>query len=382
MSATASTATLCHLPPDKLEQYLLRYPGFNPIAKQKIIKQNERWNRAIQAGVEPKKLEENIAYLLPKGMKREDVPGEMQPTLDRYAMADALALKNQATLKRNTKEVIGLALVAMISLEVGHVLGHWHEPLWLTAFSYGSLLLFFACWFIAIGIERGARRAHVQNQQQDFRALAEGLRIQFYCQWGGITSDPYQCYPARHHSDIDWHLFALEEWKAKEPVKTADAGKAVEYWTTNQLDYYLGKHRDYGSLQKNADANRYYYRMSKGLIFYPIVILGIPCAAMIIIDWIYHPDEWLTISKYAVLFIIALCLLAAAACYAYRERFAFAEHESAYKKMAKVHLEAVKKLKAQEDATTILSKLSQEASDESLDWLLLHRERHAISAGF
>ncbi len=211
--------------------------------------------------------------------------------------------------------------------------------------------------------------------------MAEGLRIQFYWQWAGVKANWCDSYPKRHEDDLKWHHFALDTWKPSVVDEKSNSKEVLQYWIDNQLDYFKGKDRKSGSIKKNHDKNHQTHFHARWPISVGLIWLGIVAFLMIWIDYIFHPGLWLTVTKYAVLFLIGVGLLYAAMRYALGERHAFAEHESAFRKMAAMYVHAEHQLKQSDsNVDKIITELGKEAIDESIDWLLLHRIRKADEA--
>ena len=58
-----------------------------------------------------------------------------------------------------------------------------------------------------------ANRGDYQNKRQDYRALAEGLRVQFFWSLAELPDSVADHYLSKQRSELDWIRKALQFWK-------------------------------------------------------------------------------------------------------------------------------------------------------------------------
>ena len=119
---------------------------------------------------------------------------------DRFAVADALAVRFQWATHAT---MFGLLMLGLIAALAFHLSGFFPMRLWsITA----SLVLAYS-WYLWAYWRRYEHRFH------DYRALAEGLRVQMYWSAAGITRPvPRDYYLRRQRSELEWIRQALRAW--------------------------------------------------------------------------------------------------------------------------------------------------------------------------
>jgi hypothetical protein len=323
-------------------------------------------------------IKKSIQFLLPEGTTLASLPADLAALVKRYGVADALAIHQQDRLRQESRFVIALACCGLISFELCHWASHLpHESSQLIAVALISL--FVLVWCMALFRDNKALMGKIQDRFQDYRTLAEGLRVQFYWSWAGINQQAAESYPKRHRHEMAWIRYAIRQWTPATATPAADHKRVLETWIDDQLDYFIGKDRISGAVRENALKNKKYHERGNLFLISGIVLGGISAMVMILYA-LWHWQE-LHHLQYVLILFSGLCIIGAATCYAWRQRFAFAESARSYKAMSEIFLDAKDKLNSPSVAfDSILSDLGREALMESSEWLMLHRERQAISA--
>lgn len=323
-------------------------------------------------------INKSTQYLLPEGITLDSLPADLAALVKRYGVADALAIHQQNRLRHESKIVIVLACCGLVSFELCHWASHLHiESNRLIALA--MICLFVLVWIIAFIRDHKALIGKIQDRFQDYRTLAEGLRVQFYWSWAGIGQQAAESYPKRLRHEMAWIRYAIRQWTPASATPGADHQRVLETWIGDQLDYFIGKDRKSGAVQENALKNKKYHERGNLFLIGGIVLAGISALVMIL----YKMFEWAALDhlEHVLILLSGLCIIGAATCYAWRQRFAFAESARSYKAMSEIFLDAQEKLNSPSVAVdTNLSDLGREALMESSEWLMLHRERQAISA--
>jgi hypothetical protein len=242
------------------------------------------------------------------------------------------------------------------------------------------MLVFFVCFAVALAIQRTASRRDWHGKYLEYRALAEGLRVQFYWAAAGVTSEPatkysHDSFLQKQDVDLGWirnvmrvagiacnvspHLapqglaFVLREWIGDD----ASHGQ-LGYYRRNMTKYVLG------SLQIR--------RLGQ--------LIGAVVMAFLLASVIVPSDELRT-----ALFVALAALLLL---FGLRESYAFrvAEKElvKQYYFMLRIFTNARRRLDAarsDDDRRQLLRILGEAALDEHGEWILKHRERPLDQTG-
>ncbi len=240
--------------------------------------------------------------------------------------------------------------------------------------------MFFLSWIGAILTDRKAHTQKVQDRYQDYRALAEGLRVQFYWSWAGFHDQVAEAYPKRQREELFWIRHALCEWTPEAVATQPEPRSVLDHWIQHQLNYFGGHGQHFGAAEKNARLNHWYKKWARSLLYIGIGCGGLAMLVMWTGSW-WMTEEVVYYLKYLLIFFSGLGIVSAATFYAWRERFAFAKHAKNYSAMARIYQEAKDRLEQdKESLETILKDLGREAITETTEWLMLHRERHATEA--
>ena len=123
------------------------------------------------------------------------LPPRLRSTLDCYARADALSIHFQEATHRTLGWLLVLAFLAAAALQ-GDPLARASE-FSLNGLYVGALGAAYALWL-------WSRRARYQTKYLDYRALAEGLRVQIFWRLAGIPDAAADHYLRKQRSELDW----------------------------------------------------------------------------------------------------------------------------------------------------------------------------------
>jgi len=217
----------------------------------------------------------------------------------------------------------------------------------------------------AYGCYLWAKRAEYQKRFLDYRALAEGLRVQVFWQLAGLEGSVADHYLRKQRSDLDWirqvmrSLYTLSprgnERTARQAVETV-----LEAWVEDQGRYYArAAPRDERMDRTIRRVGHVSFLIGLGLVLLKFCLAASgPLAAA-----------------------VSLAPLLTAVLLIYADRMAFAQHAKQYARMAQLFASARqalgRSLAAGEvaQAQNLLQDLGREALAENADWLLLHRDR-------
>ncbi|MBC8146108.1 MAG: hypothetical protein H7X80_11035, partial [bacterium] len=149
--------------------------------------------------------------IAPTLMHRELDVDERQ-LVERFVVADTLALHYG---RRSLFALIGIiagVFVAVLAFEIyGHLLPNEH---WLLG---GYLAALIVAWLV----QRVAGAGEYQAKYLDYRALAEGLRVQLFWWIAGLHDDVADHYMRKQRSVLDWIRDAIRTWSIGGEARTA-----------------------------------------------------------------------------------------------------------------------------------------------------------------
>ena len=300
----------------------------------------------------------------------EELPAEMAPALNRYAVADALAIRFQRSLFR----VQVLLHVGIFSAFLCFLLFADGQSHWL-GFLCGSFGL--VCALLALRHWSGKRI--LDTRHEDYRAMAEGLRVKFFWKRVRINDSIIDHYLGKHRSELDWIRNGFRGWnvsdRTEDPVELHSLEVEEQrnrlafvrkHWIDQQREYFLRAGK------RNHESEEHFERF--GLIsMLAVVALGLGLIYGAVRHGGAHREE-MVIALEAFLAIAALL-------HHFNNRMGYAEYAKQYERMASLFAHGSHRLGqflAQNDyqkAQRVVVRIGHEALTENGDWVLLRRER-------
>src|SRR5262249_10930352 len=118
------------------------------------------------------------------------------------------------------------------------------------------------CLALALAFFIGACLRYLQGKRyqdlyQDYRALAEGLRVQLFWRLTGIDASVANYYLCKHRTELDWIRNALRNWNIPlaRPEHCRRFDLALEYWVKDQHEYFHRRQDDATSRRDNPWVN-------------------------------------------------------------------------------------------------------------------------------
>ncbi len=355
------------------------YPGDNPAdgpagnsaraAFEENLRSLERFNRDTMTLPIDRQANRSAESLLPPVEAVSFGVGGpfLEYTRALFGQADALALRCR-----------NLTHAAMISIFCTIGLAAVFFTLFANLFSSLAILYFCFLALVVIALTTNAlvERSRLQDRFQDYRALAEGLRVQFYWRLAGIGESVYDHYLPRQEGELEWIRDAMRAARFRRqtephPRMTVTQTQALlevilAQWINDQGAYFsraLRKEREMATRIKFAA------RLCLGVTAVIAVALAATLAAR---STAYQP---------LLLMLLTLMLAGAGLFTGYAQKRAHEEHARRYDRMSvlyKIAGERVELLLGEKDlaaARAVLMHLGREALAETCDWLILHRER-------
>jgi hypothetical protein len=323
----------------------------------------------------PAAVVQSMRDLLSEGEESALRPGA-KVVLERYAVADQLAQRYRFRTTRAFRDLFLAALLAMTAFEVaGHgfhgEIGHHVRPI--------LLGLYLVLWLVAGVRWRIAAAGDYQNRHLDYRALAEGLRVQFFWRVLGICDAVEEHYLGQQRSELEWIRYALREWRiidaarfpAGDDGSAGDQDLARRRWVQGQLEYFTrAAPREEVKARNCRRDGKLYFAIN---VIAVLILIAMPSLGRAL-SYGEHESVGFGVAEAVVFVIAGLALVASALRLAFAERMAFAEHAKEYEAIRRLCLHAEERLAAGETLEPF-RELGREALSENGDWLLTHRER-------
>jgi hypothetical protein len=282
-----------------------------------------------------------------------------------FAAADLLARHYQ----RITRVVLRLSLLFAALLAL--IFEIYAEVLPWRALPAGYLATFAS--LTAVLLWQGRR--DVQGRYLDYRALAEGLRVQFYWRLAGLPDSASSAYLRKQLDELRWIREALRAAAALPPSRTAHHELAVEHWVGGQASYYADRaHTQRKRLHILERRSRVFMGAgllaTAGLVIFWNRLLGLPA---------WH--RWIVV-------LMGFAPIGAALWETYAERLGLRTQVNQYARFAGIFSRAKRfaerlerhppRHDRQHALIALLRELGREALMENGDWVLLLRERPIV----
>lgn len=278
-----------------------------------------------------------------------------------FGCADRLAAHYQRITHGVLRSTLLLAAVMALTFEL------YAEVLPVRAVPLGYLLCFALLTLILIW----HRRLDAQARYLDYRALAEGLRVQFYWRLAGLSDNASASYLRKQLDELRWIREALRASGALPPAAEARPDLAVKCWVYGQAAYYSVRARQHEGRTLRIE------RCSQ--IFLSI---GLFAALSLVVFW--GPLERAILWHHWAVLIMGFAPVAAALWEAYGERIGARTQANQFARFAAIfhraerfigRLEAEEPGPRREGELALLRELGREALIENADWVLLQRDR-------
>ena len=306
------------------------------------------------------------SLLTAKEDARLQTTGYFQYTRTLFGQADALAL-----YCRNWTHIATIAIFAAVGV-AAMLFALYTNVFTRVPVIYFAFLGAVAC---AVAINLVIIGKGMQDRFQDYRALAEGLRVQFYWRVAGIRESVYDHYFARQEGELDWIRNAMRAARFQREAESAPAegdrlGALLETvlaeWVDDESAYFARAVR-----VERALATRVKWGANACLIVTALVAFALALQ--------------IARNSYAghgpLVAVLTLALAGAGLFTGYAQKRAHDEHARRYRRMYALYRIAGERVASHlregnvAAARDVLVQLGREALAETCDWLLLHRER-------
>jgi hypothetical protein len=165
----------------------------------------------------------------------ESIPATLANLGNCFALADSLAVRH----RRITYWMLAAMILTVFAAAVpfaayAHLVSDEEWKWW-------ALALYAVLLGVADGLYLLLRRFDSQNKFQDYRALGEGLRAQFYWLLAGLPHSVADHYLHKQKDELRWIRTAIGGWSLRaEPVAEGHLGAVCRLWLLPQGEYFKG----------------------------------------------------------------------------------------------------------------------------------------------
>jgi hypothetical protein len=321
----------------------------------------DRFNAEALTGGGAAALEASAAALLP-GL-------DARPAGDRavavaFARADRLAIRYQKITHRVVRITLLLAACLAILFEVYAHVAPWR-----------SLPIAYLAVFATISaLYLWQRRIDAQGRYLDYRALAEGLRVQFYWRVAGLDDAVSASYLRRQLDELRWIREALRGACAAPPTVPPRVDLVLDHWVRGQGGYYRAR--------TGTQRHRIHVAERWSWAFFGA---GLATTTSIVFAWnvLHEHAHW----HHWLVLVMGFAPVGAALCEAFGEKFALRTQANQYARFAAIFGRAeqfLARLVADDPPARaraereVLRELGREALMENGDWVLLFRDRPIV----
>jgi hypothetical protein len=279
--------------------------------------------------------------------------------------ADTLATRYQIKLRRAFQVIFLLAAAAAVFYGLFLILANGNARLQEHLLAPYLLLL-----LIAYTIFYLARRSEIHDRFVEYRALAEGIRVQLYWVACGVGKIAGEFYLVRHPFDVHWIRLAMRsatlkysDAKNASPVCLDSAEKVLKHWISDQRQYYA---QGLASGRRGARQARFLVR----------AIFGLGGCATLAVLFQSHLTAIAPFLRQISL-VSFLCPSIAAAVVALVNKLGLEYQVQHYSRMLTIYSQAERYFAhgLRTSAKAIAIALGREALRESGNWMLFRRDR-------
>ncbi len=330
-----------------------------------------------------KTVQDQSKHDLSEGLETLPLPTMVRQTLTcyarLYAIADALAIYFKQRTGRTLFSLFGLSFIAVTFFAI---YAHLTRPEILQIPNFLPLIFYVALLLIA-GFLWWNRisRGHYKNKYLDYRALAEGLRVQFFWYLAGVPDTVAIHYLRKQIGKLDWirNSIRIANLLYDPPAEDALASSSPHYftdryhlilrqWMIDQSKYFTNAAvRDEKKLEWND------------LVVHISLLVGIVLAGVLLaLQLPLGAPKWL---EDLLIVIMTLALILAALKEGYADKQAYAEEIEQYRRMsylfgqASQSFQSFLKRKQPQEAERLIRELGKEALAENGNWVILHHAR-------
>lgn len=337
----------------------------------------DRYNRDVAKLINlpsfSKKLEQSRSWLIPEA----DVPGlpeEVRHLRQAFSVADVMALHWQSRYRRFVLVLFGIALWAIITLEIyAHRISEW--PV------LAIYIILLSCGYVVF---RWTKLIGHQGRWLDARTLAEALRVQVYWRWAGKLNCVADHYLRHFRGELDWvrhaarAAYLMSGAHNEFPVRTLvdekkDIERVLECWVVDQRKFFAR------STPANAELEVTFETASR-------LAFGVAVGSALFQLWFHRFHNHMS---HELVLVTFGSLVATAFLEEFSDIQAYALLARRYDWMASLFQTAEHRLQplissphfdrsTAHSALNLIFELGREALAENSDWVVQHRQRPPV----
>jgi len=345
-----------------------------------ILAEIDDYNHEVQgqADAATERLRKSRIYLT-GGIELARASELLRAITERYAHADVLATQYKQAQQRTIFWLAALASLGFACLEV-------YDQL-LVGYQWGPAVLLGFPLALALALLSIRRSTLYHDKFLGYRALAEGMRVQyFWLALGAKWRVPDQ-YLDKHRGELQWVRWAIMAWVMPigTPGSLEEAGLPLplaeritylrEQWVRDQEKYF---HRRIGVNSGLCDRST---RWRNGMFYIAVTVAVIVLLSQVYMFAAGSGDELRTLIEESLVLVVALAFVIGGAIAHYEEKMTYSEELLQYSlahRRFNLACELIgKAVEAgrQDIAQQLIHELGQEALWENADWVQLHQHR-------
>ena len=301
-------------------------------------------------------IEKSRSYVIPD---HEKLAKPERDILDTYAMADVFAIHYQRSAHRTLSLILFMAGLMALSFEIyAHLIID------------RLVLALYPIFFIGItGIYFLHRKVGAHGKYLDYRALAEGFRVQMFWRLAGVCDTVSANYLLKQNDELQWIREALRGSNTL-PVQKHDLNLVYKHWIQDQEDYFTKcAHRQHKKLEKLERYANWLYAS------------GLLTSIAVIVFWGFL--ERAQGLHHMLIVFMGFTPIVAALWINYSEKISLHAQSNQYARFAVIFNRARKIFESLHDNAEanqlqikkLIKELGKEALIENGDWVLMRRER-------
>jgi hypothetical protein len=274
-----------------------------------------------------------------------------------YTAADILSKRFQRRAKWMMGSIFVSAMFMVLSME------------FYLDYKRPGIIAYLLLFIFAASLATIQRRLGYQNRYLDYRALAEGLRVQLFWDLAGLSETAADHYLSKQSDELQWVREALRAMSLLPPKETASLDLVRDRWIKAEATYYDE------CVRRDQHLLKVMRRISNSLW-----ALGLLLATGTAVLSYAVPAHHLPTPLVLVL-VMTVAPGLAALWMSYAEKMAFDEQARQYARMALLFRRAenavaiLRQRIDDQELLHLLRELGIEALIENGDWVLLHRGR-------
>lgn len=313
-------------------------------------------------------IEVSRSYLI-EAETAKKFPAPVTDIFNRFAIADALAIRYQVLSIKSLKFIFSMIPVAALSLKF--YLGAMRPAHFLLAYLV-ALTSMYVCDILE-------NKGKYKQKYLDYRAMAEGLRVQLFWTMTGVKESVADHYLTKQRTELDWIRVALANvlfYEGKVKGGEIPNSERSSYYSITKSNWIEDQSRYFS---KSTARNKQRIDRLRGLMKWSY--LGSLCGALPLIV-IQGLAPVLSSSLEQVLqLLIVVGPLIVGTLGPYADKMAYSAQAKQFERMAELFVSAEELLSIQlqqgeqTGVVVLLRDVGKEALAENGDWVLMHRER-------